>query len=440
MSKRSRPAFRGGVAAAALMLSVGAMAAAQASPENEWRIDSAAVSAVPFISQFVGGQWVQRLPATNGTLLEVRGILKVEGDGAFGPLRLSEVGLLSGTSGVPAAAELIAVGVGSVSCKYLPAQLGTGGPTEVKLGAGKEFTLLRDAATGSVLLRTRAPTLDLCMAFEVVGTPPPALLWSVARRPISLTVGSLARTAPAVPATRGAAPVSVVPAPVSVTPAQTGAAAVSLPMLWGALAGAAALALVATIVLLVRRRRQRETSDAAPAATRDGRLPFSIARVTPAHLPSSFARVEADGGPGQALFREALASIRLGEWVRADQLFGEAIDTGLTPTFEAGAWSLRGEARLNDNQLIAALDCFLRSLSCRAVTSESALVSANHLAAIYRELRLRRDASKMEKLRVRVSPFASELSPERVELIVRLATEFKRQRRAAVLSRLLPFR
>ena len=110
----------------------------------------------------------------------------------------------------------------------------------------------------------------------------------------------------------------------------------------------------------------------------------------------------------------------------------------MTPTFEAGAWSLRGEAMLNDDDLVGAATSFLHSLSCPGVTIEAALPAASQLAAIYRELRLRRDALKMDKLKASINPFVDDLGPQRMALIARLARELKHKKRARILARLLP--
>lgn len=133
-----------------------------------------------------------------------------------------------------------------------------------------------------------------------------------------------------------------------------------------------------------------------------------------------------------------MAALRLGDWERANAVFGEAIAVGLTPTFEAGAWSLRGEAMLNDGDLVGAATCFLRALSSPGVTVEAALPAASQLAAIYRQLRLRRDAVKMEDVRARINPFAGDLGPQRLELIASLARELKHKKRTRMLARLIP--
>lgn len=449
-----------------LALSVTQAPAAPRSPENSWQIENATVSAIPFVSQFVGGQWVQRTPAPDATLLELRGTLKVAGDGSFGPLSLADVGLLSGGSGVPATAELVAVGVGSVACKYLPAKIADGSPTELRVGAGREFVLLRDAGTGPVSLRTRAPSLDLCMAFELPGTPPPGLLWRIADRPIALIAGSLAPI-PATERTPGGAPEAFrSPTPASAAEPHSGAGAIWPILAWGAAALAMTALVGGSAALWMRRRREngagirvspgmptaqmsqpQQTSQpptaplASPAPPRSDSAPVpTIPRVTPSHQPTIFARVEADGGPGQQLFREALSALRLGNWTRANELFAEAIARGLAPTFETGAWGLRGEASLRCRDLVGAMTCFLRALSCPAVTTESAVLSASHLAAIYRQLRLRRDARKMDKLKAAASPFGGELSQDRIDLIDSLTAEFRRKRRALLFARLIPSR
>ncbi|WP_313954122.1 hypothetical protein [Accumulibacter sp.] len=424
MRTKIRRVFRDAATVSLLVLLATQTPAAQETPANVWHVENATISTAPSISEFVGGEWVPRMPAKNGTLFEVQGTLKVEGDGSFGPLSLADIRLLSGTSGVPAAAELVAVGVRSANCKYFSAQSPVGDKVNkvtIKLNAGGEFALTREVDNGPLLLKTSAPSLDLCMAFELSGTPPAAMVWRMAGQSIPLAVRSLAPTFPA-------------GRPASWFSPQNWRHAISSPLLWGA----AALMLLALVgaIALHRARRQRARGD-RPSS--DPGSALDIQRVGSSHQPITLTPVGPEAGPGRQHFHAALAALRLGEWTQANELFSKAIEAGLTPTYEAGAWSLRGDAMLNCDDLLGAATCFLRSLSCSAVTTESVLLSAGHLAAIYRELGFRRDAGKMEKVKLLASPFGSDLGPQRHELIARLANKFKHKRRARMLARLNPF-
>ncbi|MCB1968304.1 MAG: hypothetical protein KDI64_20280 [Candidatus Accumulibacter sp.] len=366
--------------ASVLALASSQAPAAQEPPANTWRMENATITAVPFVSELVDGKWVQRMPAKNGTLLEVHATLNVDGDGSFGPLSLSDVRLLSGAGAMPLAAELVAVGVGTVKCRYFPAQIDAGRPREAALGAGKEFVLRREDSQSPVLLRTRTPSLDLCMAFEVLGPPPPTLLWGIADRSLPLAVGSLALDfLPGPPlaqqTTDGDASTSRATPPTSGHLPVPWERALSSPLLWGGLA-LTAVAIVGGIAVL---RMRRQTRNAPPG---DAVSALDIPRVNTSHQPTAFARVQAEAGPGQRQFQDALAALRLEDWAQATELFGEAITAGLTPTFEAGAWGLRGEALLNCDDLIGASTCFLRALSSPGVTAEAAFPAASQLAAI----------------------------------------------------------
>ena len=92
---------------------------------------------------------------------------------------------------MPIGAELLAVGVVRTNCLYLRAPIGAGNETFAKLGAGNEIAILRESdANGPLFLRTRAPSLELCMVFELPDTPPSPLRWRFAERTIPLAAGT----------------------------------------------------------------------------------------------------------------------------------------------------------------------------------------------------------------------------------------------------------
>lgn len=426
--------FRDATLTLLLAFTVPSLSAAQEPAENDWHIENATVTVVPDFEQVVDGRLIQRRPTRNRTLLELRGTLRVAGDGSFGPSSLADFGLLSGASDVPIAAELVAVGAATPKCYYLRRPIGAGNATKAGLSTGDEIAIVRDAGgTGPLSLRIRASALGLCMLFEAANMPAQPLHWSFAKRAIPLTLRALATpAAPTAPSDSAAPAPAVSPAPSFAMPTSW-RQAIASPLLW------AALALIAvSLVSAVAVQRMWQRSRTGKGSPSDVRSALSIPRVDSSHQPTTFANVEREAGPGQAQFNSAVAALKLGDWGPANTLFDEAMTTGLTPTFEAGAWSLRGEAMLNNDDLVGAATSFLRSLSCPGVTIEAALPAASQLAAIYRELGLRRDALKMDKLKASINPFVDDLGPQRMALIARLARELKHKKRARILARLLP--
>lgn len=434
MSMKSKHLLRHAVTALLLLASFAALPAEQEQAGNDWQIDNATVTEVPFFRQLIDGQWFERRPRNRGTFLEVRATLKVAGDGSFGPSSLATAGLLAGAGDVPIGAELLAVGVVRTNCLYLRAPIGAGNETFAKLGAGNEIAILRESdANGPLFLRTRAPSLELCMVFELPDTPPSPLRWRFAERTIPLAAGTRSPAESEAAASDPLDSAASLASSPSVPPLWR--RAISSPLLWTALV-LAALALVGGVALQRLWRRHRLANGSGSHA--DSSSALDIPRVGAAHQPTRFASVEPEAGAGHLQFHDAMAALRLGDWERATAVFGEAIAIGLTPTFEAGAWSLRGEAMLNDGDLVGAATCFLRALSSPGVTVEAALPAASQLAAIYRQLRLRRDAVKMEDVRARINPFAGDLGPQRLELIASLARELKHKKRTRMLARLIP--
>ena len=442
MRMNSKPLLRHALSTLLLVLSCAELRAAQEAAGNDWQIDNATLTVVPSFQQLADGRWRERTPRNGNTFLEVRGTLKVAGDGSFGPHRLATAGLLADAGEVPIAAKLLAVGANTGTCRYLRAPIGAGNETIAKLDDDREIAILRENSDSApLLLRMRARSVELCMVFELPDAPPPSLRWSFAQRTMPLAVGAAATSKAGTEATTAAsnkglvAPAAAAAASLSVPPAWR--LGIASPLLWSALA-LAALTLVGGVAWQRRWRRRRLAIAAGSDCHSASSSALDIPRVTAAQQPKSFASVEAEGGAGQLQFHSAMAALRLGDWEQANALFGEAIAVGLTPTFEAGAWSLRGETMLNDHDLVGATNCYLRALSCPGVTAEAALPAASQLAAIYRQLGLRRDAQKMEALRALINPFADELGPQQLALIARLAKELKHKRRTRMLARLIP--
>ncbi|MQM30577.1 MAG: hypothetical protein CRU78_08590 [Candidatus Accumulibacter phosphatis] len=442
MRMNSKPLLRHALTTLLLVLSFAELRAAEEAAENDWQIDNATLTVVPSFQQLADGAWRERRSRSGNTFLEVRGTLKVAGDGSFGPHRLATARLLAGAGEVPIAAELLAVGTNTGICRYLRAPIGAGNETTAKLRNDREITILRENSdNGPLLLRMHAHSVELCMVFELPEAPPPSLRWSFAHRTMPLSVSaatsSNAATQTTTAASNSGLEASSAAAAASFSVPPTWRRAISSPLLWSALA-LAALALLGSVALQRWWRRRRLAIAARRDYHSESSSALDIPRVSAAHQPKNFASVEPEGGAGQLQFLGAMAALRLGDWEQANALFGEAIAVGLTPTFEAGAWSLRGETMLNDHDLVGATNCYLRALSCPGVTAEAALPAASQLAAIYRQLRLRRDAQKMEALRALINPFADDLGPQQLALIARLVKELKHKRRTRMLARLVP--
>ncbi len=446
MRMNNKPLLRHVLTTLLLVLSSAERSGAQQTADNDWQIDEATLTVVPSFQQLVDGSWLERTARDGHALLEVRGSVRMPADGLFGPYSLTTAGLLAGASELPIAAELLAVGAHVGTCRYLRAPIGAGNATTTKLGDDREMSVLReDSDSGPLSLSMQGRSVELCMVFEVPEPPPPSLRWRFARRTMPLAVTAEATTnatsqatTAATAALRDSGPVASAAsiAPSFSLPA-TWRRAIASPLLWTALP-LAALAVLGGVALQRRWRRKRREGSAGSDGHPDASSALDIPRVSAAHQPGSFASVEPEAGAGQQQFHGAMAALKLGDWERAEALFGEAIAIGLTPTFAAGAWSLRGEAMLNDHKLVGATNCYLRSLSCPGVTAEAALPAASQLAAIYRQLGLRRDAQKMEALRAAINPFADDVSPQQLALIAGLVKELKHQRRSRLLARLIP--
>lgn len=130
MLMNSKHLLRHALTTLLLVLCFAERPAAQETAEKDWQIDNATLSVVASFQQLVDGGWLERKPRKGNVLLEVRGTVKVAGDGSFGPHPLATAGLLAGAGDVPIAAELLAVGAHIGTCRYLRAPIGAGKETK----------------------------------------------------------------------------------------------------------------------------------------------------------------------------------------------------------------------------------------------------------------------------------------------------------------------
>jgi hypothetical protein len=122
----------------------------------------------------------------------------------------------------------------------------------------------------------------------------------------------------------------------------------------------------------------------APPASSGATLPW-LPSIAPEDLPSEFGSRAEDGGPGADLFEEGVRAWNGGDRDRAASLYAEALGSGLTPTWAAGAQGALGEIHLNRGDLANGVDYLLESLRTRPITAGRAHESAVRLEIIYEE-------------------------------------------------------
>jgi hypothetical protein len=109
----------------------------------------------------------------------------------------------------------------------------------------------------------------------------------------------------------------------------------------------------------------------------------ALPEIGPEFLPTDFVAVADDAGPGGAPFDEAIAAWNRRDMGRSAQLFTEAIEAGLDPTFVCGAEASLGQIRLDEGDLKGGVEHLLRCLGTRPITAGQAWEAAVRLQVIY---------------------------------------------------------
>jgi tetratricopeptide (TPR) repeat protein len=103
------------------------------------------------------------------------------------------------------------------------------------------------------------------------------------------------------------------------------------------------------------------------------------------YLRATFAQLEQDSGPGGSQFKEAIQYWNREEFEKAFELFEQAFNLGLTPTYKCGAHSFLGQIHLKRGKLDLAVDQLLKCLEIQQKVASAAWETAIRLYIIYNE-------------------------------------------------------
>jgi len=112
---------------------------------------------------------------------------------------------------------------------------------------------------------------------------------------------------------------------------------------------------------------------------------FWLPSIESKYLQTTFAQLEQDSGPGGNQFKEAIQYWNSEEFEKAFELFEQALNIGLTPTYKCGAHSFLGQIHLKRGKLDLAVDQLLKCLEIQQKVASAAWETAIRLYIIYNE-------------------------------------------------------
>ena len=139
-------------------------------------------------------------------------------------------------------------------------------------------------------------------------------------------------------------------------------------------------------------------------------------------LPTDFVPVADDAGPGRARFDEAIAAWNGHDMDRSAQLFTEALEAGLDPTFACGAEASLGQIRLDEGDLQGGVEHLLRCLRTRPITAGQAWEAAVRLQIVYDTAGRRDEARRLGDVAANANRRGLALSGEAEDRLRHLVT------------------
>ncbi|MBL8470509.1 MAG: hypothetical protein KF778_22340 [Rhodocyclaceae bacterium] len=401
---------------------------ASAWAQARWLLDNTQVTAVKSYKEFDRGTPFDHNAPPGKDLVEVRGTLAIEEGSVFGPFKMSDIAI----SSVDERGRLwreTAVAVGSETptklCTYMSTRLPMGSSMHVDLEGGGALQLDRDEADAPPLFMTNARQLRLCLIFETEGTVPEKLVLEVPGRIVPINNNALT---PDNEAVRKA---------VQDHPAHR-----AENLKFWLVTGVMGVTVILGILLLARGMLTERSNIMPEEATlkiyekRESPQLYALAaghemsfapipRSGDIHVRKTFSNIGSDGGPGADDFHLALASLHQQDCAHADTLFAQALEKGLTDSYESGAWSFRGQAAYARGDVARAAEYFLRALESPKLTLEAARCAASHLAVLYRVMGMSADEKRMRIVETASTPPGVKADNVRTEAIARIARDYK---------------
>lgn len=468
------------------LITVSSSLVAQSASEP-WSLTALKAQTVPALWMLDGSDFVRYKPTEGEGFLEIQGRLSIAPGTRFDPVPLAEIRVRSAmASAAERPRSAFAVGSSIAMCRYLSPELRGREVAKMAVGDERHVTISRASPTAPLKFAAEGVNIDLCIAVPASGRVGDSLVLEFAGQayPVALidkaqtassgkpVVGDAATTTATFPwryvaigvaslillavigsgvwwwRRRRVAPAAVLPttvdypagvaSPPSVVASPGVAPAAVEPATWAAATPTPVVAAPLPKVSTTTNVDERPSPVAADVADSPRALPPR--RVAREHCRTTFSRVGSNAGPGKADFEAGLRLLQGERFAEAEARLGEAIGKGLPPTFECGAWSLRGQAAVNQGRIPQAIDYFLNALGGQEVTSQAALPAGTYLEVIYRTLGLRADADQMRTLVKAINGFDIALDPaagKRLQEATRAYGKSLRATHASLLTRLL---
>lgn len=426
----------------ALLLSLAAVAsdAADKTDGGSWSLTELKAQLVPAIWIIDGSEFVRYVPPVGGAFLEIRGRLRVPPGAHLAPVVVGEIRVRRAARDRPQ--ELVTFGASIAMCRYVAREVSRQDVSAMTVVDGGRLAASRDRPDAPLKLRWEGSDLDLCLAFPAVGTVGDEVVLEFAGGSFGVPVVDRASDFGDAREPARSRPREwllsdhhlLFPGVAGLLFLLVGAGALAF-WHWRKVRACAAVppsdsfAVVASSAAIETSAKSTGagwsgTGNAAGAGSGQ-HGPAEPRRVGTAHCRTTFAPMAARIGPGKDDFNAALRALLGERFEEAEVLLAAAIAKGLTPAYDCGAWALRGQAAVARGQIPLAIDHFLNALGATEVTSQAALLSAMHLAVIYRTLRLRADADQMEALARAINGSGVTLDPAAVRHIERHAQAYR---------------
>jgi HEAT repeat protein len=121
------------------------------------------------------------------------------------------------------------------------------------------------------------------------------------------------------------------------------------------------------------------------------KLPARLQGPLPEHVYVGSSGMKGDPGSGGSEFQAALSDWNADRYEQAAEHYLKAIDLGLTSVYEAASRSNLGKIYLMQDDVISAVDQFIKGLYLSPLTASTAYSCSTYLALIYEELGMRKD-------------------------------------------------
>lgn len=139
------------------------------------------------------------------------------------------------------------------------------------------------------------------------------------------------------------------------------------------------------------------TGQVPPAPVPPAGSGLSLPPIAATELPSEFSPPD-EAAAGGDLFEKAVDAWHDADWDRADTLFTQALEAGLTPVLASQAHERLGEICLRRGELAAGVEQLVRCLAMRPISATVAWNAAVRLQVVYDHAGRRDEVARLRQV------------------------------------------